>query len=264
MEIEKAIEVTDAVIVLLSNKSVTKEGYIQKEFKFALDIALEKPEGSVFIIPLRINRCSIPRKLKSYQYVDFFPKKLRDIAYKKILQSLIFRGNEIGIMPIRLIRTDNDVKNSVDERETILLKDYHPEPATFRVPRSHEVQYVGQAYVPDGVSQAALFVVESEQKDIIGKWIQIQNDKVSLGRANDNDIIFPNDSCVSRFHATIELHNNKWILQELLQIFGDEIDHYPINGTFINGQKIVAPVFIRTDDEIRLGPNLCLRFQSLV
>ena len=46
MEIEKAVEAADVVIVCLSNTSVSKEGYIQREFKFALDIALEKPEGS--------------------------------------------------------------------------------------------------------------------------------------------------------------------------------------------------------------------------
>ena len=31
MEIEKAVEAADAVIVCLSNNSVTKEGYVQKE-----------------------------------------------------------------------------------------------------------------------------------------------------------------------------------------------------------------------------------------
>ncbi|GJQ53356.1 MAG: hypothetical protein HKUEN02_22030 [Anaerolineaceae bacterium] len=70
MEIEKAVEDADAIIVCLSNKSVTKEGYIQRELKFALDIALEKPEGTIFIIPLRFDDCVPPRRLRAWQYVE--------------------------------------------------------------------------------------------------------------------------------------------------------------------------------------------------
>src|SRR5512143_2058877 len=51
LEIEKAAEAADAVIVFLSNNSVSKEGYIQKELRFVIDIALEKPEETIFIIP---------------------------------------------------------------------------------------------------------------------------------------------------------------------------------------------------------------------
>jgi len=39
-EIEKALYSSDAVIVCLSKISVAKEGFVQKEFKFALDKAL--------------------------------------------------------------------------------------------------------------------------------------------------------------------------------------------------------------------------------
>ena len=45
LEIPKAVREADVVVICLSNKSITKEGYIQKEIKFALDIADEKPEG---------------------------------------------------------------------------------------------------------------------------------------------------------------------------------------------------------------------------
>ena len=49
LEIEKAVESADAVIVCLSNNSVTKAGYIQKELRKILDVADEKPEGEIFI-----------------------------------------------------------------------------------------------------------------------------------------------------------------------------------------------------------------------
>lgn len=96
-EIENAVESADVVIVLLSSVSVTKEGYIQKEIRYALDIALEKPEGTIFIIPVRLDECLVPRKIKQWQYVDCFPTKKFDDAYKKIFYSLKVRATTMGI-----------------------------------------------------------------------------------------------------------------------------------------------------------------------
>ena len=56
-EIDKALDNSDAVIVTLSTGSVSKEGYVQKELRFVLDIALEKPDGTIFILPLRLDDC---------------------------------------------------------------------------------------------------------------------------------------------------------------------------------------------------------------
>ncbi|HEY9151999.1 MAG TPA: toll/interleukin-1 receptor domain-containing protein [Anaerolineales bacterium] len=88
MEIEKAVEATEAVIVCLSNSSVTKEGYIQKELRFVLDIADEKPEETIFIIPLRLDDCPIPRRIRMRQYVDYFPFQDLDASFQKIKASL--------------------------------------------------------------------------------------------------------------------------------------------------------------------------------
>jgi hypothetical protein len=91
MEIEKAVETSDAVIVFLSNNSVSKEGYIQRELRFVLHIALEKPEGAIFIIPLRLDDCQIPRHLRTWQYVDYFPEDHKEWAYQRLLESLNLR-----------------------------------------------------------------------------------------------------------------------------------------------------------------------------
>ena len=97
MEIEKAVETADVVIVCLSNNSVTKEGYVQRELKFVLDIALEKPEETIFIIPLRLDECNPPRRLRSWQYADYFPANSREIAYKRLLASLKLRTDSLDI-----------------------------------------------------------------------------------------------------------------------------------------------------------------------
>jgi hypothetical protein len=47
LEIKRAVKNADVILVCLSRGSVTKKGYVQKEIKYALDVADEQPEGSV-------------------------------------------------------------------------------------------------------------------------------------------------------------------------------------------------------------------------
>jgi len=86
--IQKAVEESDAVLVCLSSNSITKKGYIQKELRFALDIALQLPEGIIFIIPLRLEECEPPRSLQTWQYANYFPESERGHAFERLLISL--------------------------------------------------------------------------------------------------------------------------------------------------------------------------------
>jgi len=83
LEIEKAIQDTNTVLVCCSEGSVSKEGHIHKELKFALDKALEMPEGIIFNIPVRLDECEVPRSISKLQWVDYFPESRKDIAYEK-------------------------------------------------------------------------------------------------------------------------------------------------------------------------------------
>jgi hypothetical protein len=71
-EIRQAVRTSDVVVVCLSESSITKEGYVQKEIKLALDVAEEKPEGAIFLIPARLEDCQVPRRLVGWQWVNLF------------------------------------------------------------------------------------------------------------------------------------------------------------------------------------------------
>ena len=58
LEIYKAARDSDSIIICLSKVSVAKEGYVNKEIRRALDAADEKPEGAIYIIPLRLDDCT--------------------------------------------------------------------------------------------------------------------------------------------------------------------------------------------------------------
>ncbi len=91
LEIEKSVEISDAVVVCLSKSSVGKEGYFQKEIKKVLDLSDQKPDGTIFIIPLRLDDCEPPRRLLKWQYVDYFPKQNRHSSYQLLTKSLNIR-----------------------------------------------------------------------------------------------------------------------------------------------------------------------------
>ena len=83
-EIRRAVRSCDVAVVCLSRSSITKEGYIQKEIRHALDVADEKPAGTIFLIPARLDECDVPERLKHVQWVDLF----KDQGYQKLLKAL--------------------------------------------------------------------------------------------------------------------------------------------------------------------------------
>ena len=97
LEIEKAVESSDAVIVCVSSTSVAKEGYVQKELRKVLDIALEKLEGAIFIVPVRLDDCELPRRIKDKQAIDYFPRSKQAAAFDKLKASLQIRKDALGI-----------------------------------------------------------------------------------------------------------------------------------------------------------------------
>lgn len=95
-EIIKGIESAHAVVVCLSSRSITKEGYVQRELQFSLRTALEKPEGTTFILPLRLDDCEVPISIQNWQYADYFPEGRKEQAYSRILKSLRIRFESIN------------------------------------------------------------------------------------------------------------------------------------------------------------------------
>src|ERR1039458_3469215 len=57
LEIARALGESDVVILCLSQRSVVKEGYVQREMRHAIDLANEKPEGTIFVVPVRLDQC---------------------------------------------------------------------------------------------------------------------------------------------------------------------------------------------------------------
>lgn len=93
--ITTAISESRYFIALISSKSVGKRGFVQKEFKQALDVLDEFPESDVFLIPARVDDAEPSyAKLKKLHRVDLFPDWNSGIA--KILLTMELREGSAG------------------------------------------------------------------------------------------------------------------------------------------------------------------------
>ena len=70
--ISDAVRGADFVVVCLSAASTNTAGYVQKEIKLALDVADYQPDGSIFVIPARLEECELPQRLMHLHRVDLF------------------------------------------------------------------------------------------------------------------------------------------------------------------------------------------------
>jgi hypothetical protein len=72
--IESAIETSDFFVACFSENSVSKKGGFQAEVRYALDCARQVPLDQIFIVPVRLDGCRVPRAIqRDYQYVDLYP-----------------------------------------------------------------------------------------------------------------------------------------------------------------------------------------------
>jgi len=85
--IEQAIEVSDFFLACFSRCSVVKRGQFHAELRYALDCAKRIPLDQVFLIPVRLEDCSVPACVsKDIQYVDLFPDW--DKGFARILATM--------------------------------------------------------------------------------------------------------------------------------------------------------------------------------
>jgi serine phosphatase RsbU (regulator of sigma subunit) len=79
--------------------------------------------------------------------------------------------------------------------------------------------------------------------------LPLNRDRLTLGRAVTNELNFPEDSALSRFHLALENHRTHWTVADL----GSK------NGTAVNGVRLTEPHILRASDRITAG-HLALEF----
>jgi hypothetical protein len=72
LEIKKAINEADFIVICISRRSINKRGFVQREIKLAMETYQAMPTGEAFLMPARLEACRVPEELLAYQYCDLF------------------------------------------------------------------------------------------------------------------------------------------------------------------------------------------------
>lgn len=91
-EIREAVRFSDAVVLCLSYHSINKAGFVQDEIAYALDVANQQPPGTIFLIPVKLVECEVPKELGYRQWVNLFEKQ----GWMRLLRALQKRAEEVG------------------------------------------------------------------------------------------------------------------------------------------------------------------------
>ncbi len=91
--IETAIQTSDFFVACFSRRATSKRGSFHSELRYALFCAAKVPLDEIFLIPLRLDDCLVPRRIsKQIQYLDLFPDWKTGVNR---LVAVIKRHNEV-------------------------------------------------------------------------------------------------------------------------------------------------------------------------
>ena len=92
--IPKVIKASDIFLACFSRNSVSKSGFVQKEFRLALDHLAQQPPDAIYLIPVRLDDCEIPDlrqsdygvNVRDIHWVDYW----QEDGFKSLLRALEF------------------------------------------------------------------------------------------------------------------------------------------------------------------------------
>lgn len=178
-EINKAVRNSHVVIVCLSSSSVSKEGYVQREIKVVLAVADEKPEGTIFLVPLKLEECEVPEKLRRYQWAKLFEER----GYEKLLQALRARASQLEAIaaaqaaPQQKTKRPSpiaDLPQRLDELDRVLTLLLRPEERNhlIRLEKGDTNNYVGRHSLRDELRRLrALGLIQSNPGRNVGEMV---------------------------------------------------------------------------------------------
>lgn len=83
------------------------------------------------------------------------------------------------------------------------------------------------------------------------KAFPLEKNEIFIGRDLTNDIVI-NDAEISRRHARLVRQDEGYVLEDLGST----------NGTFVNGQRLTGPYFLRSGEAITLGEHVTLGYEA--
>ncbi len=89
-EIRQTMKQTDFALICLSQTSVCKRGYLNKEIKWVLDRQDKMLEDDIFLIPVKLEECDLPDRLSGFQSVDLFASD----GFERLVMAMKYQLNQ--------------------------------------------------------------------------------------------------------------------------------------------------------------------------
>ncbi len=99
---------------------------------------------------------------------------------------------------------------------------------------------------------AALFQFVMRSGPTPGATYSLVGDQLIIGRDSSSGVAI-NDAEVSRKHARLTFQGGKYVIEDLGST----------NGTFVNGQRLVSAVVLKSGDVVSLGEQIVLMYEGL-
>jgi len=85
-----------------------------------------------------------------------------------------------------------------------------------------------------------------------GATFSLEGDQLTIGRDSSSGVAI-NDAEISRKHARLTFQGGKYVIEDLGST----------NGTFVNGQRLVSAVVLKSGDVVSFGEQIVLMYESL-
>lgn len=104
LEINRALRKADFIIILISNTSITKRGYVQREYKLALKYFEEKLEDDIYLLPLKLDNCDVPFGFEKFQWIELS----EDFGFNKVLESFNYQRKKLELQNNKYFNKESD------------------------------------------------------------------------------------------------------------------------------------------------------------
>jgi formylglycine-generating enzyme required for sulfatase activity len=223
LEIEKAVEAADAIIVCLSKGSITKEGYVQRELRIVLDYADYKPEGTLYLMPVRLEECDPPRRLRPWQYADYFEGQ-RERGLQRLLVSLKRRAESLGLN-VESPAPKKEEKPAEEKKPIAKEQKLEKEAVVWFANPTYDHKPAAKTPKPAQVAVSRIGNPTYENKLVLSngmEFMHVPAGKFLIGSENgDNDekpqhtMDIPYDYWMARYPITNELYNSYAKVKEM-------------------------------------------------
>ena len=123
-DIPKAIRESGIFLAFLSRQSVEKHGYVQRKLRSALVVYAEKPPGSIYLIPVKLDECEIPDlqlpelgiRLRHIQWLDYWKDDGFDRLVEAINQAIKHAASSQAWEPARGAAREQRLKQEINHR----------------------------------------------------------------------------------------------------------------------------------------------------